>query len=75
MLLHRPVAAFMLVLATFIFGWIALNNLSVDLLPDIDSPNLLVQTEWTGASASEVETRINEQLEAILSTVPGAEAS
>ncbi len=61
----------MLVLATFIFGWIALNNLSVDLLPDIDSPNLLVQTEWTGASASEVETRINEQLEAILSTVPG----
>ncbi len=61
----------MLVLATFIFGWIALQNLSVDLLPDIDNPNLLVQTEWTGASAREVETRINEQLEAILSTVPG----
>lgn len=61
----------MLVLATFIFGWIALSELSVDLLPDVDNPNLLVQTDWTGASASEVETRINEQLEAILSTVPG----
>jgi len=61
----------MLVLATFIFGWIALSELSVDLLPDVDNPNLLVQTDWTGASAKEVETRINEQLEAILSTVPG----
>lgn len=64
----------MLVLATFIFGWIALSELSVDLLPDVDNPNLLVQTEWTGASASEVETRINEQLEAILSTVPGVKS-
>lgn len=71
MLLNRPIAALMLVLATFIFGWIALSNLSVDLLPDIDSPNLLVQTEWSGASAGEVETRINEPLEATLSTVPG----
>lgn len=61
----------MLVLATFIFGWIALQNLSVDLLPDVDNPNLLVQTEWSGASAREVETRINEPLEGILSTVPG----
>ncbi len=61
----------MLVLATFIFGWIALQNLSVDLLPDVDNPNLLVQTEWSGASAREVESRINEPLEALLSTTPG----
>jgi len=70
-LLNRPIAAFMLVLATFIFGWIALTNLSVDLLPDIDNPSLLVQVDWDGASAREVETRINEPLEGILSTVPG----
>ncbi|MFW6347968.1 MAG: efflux RND transporter permease subunit [Cyclonatronaceae bacterium] len=71
MLLDRPVTAFMLVLATFIFGWIALQNLSVDLLPDVDNPNLLVQTEWSGASAREIESRINEPLEALLSTTPG----
>jgi hydrophobic/amphiphilic exporter-1 (mainly G- bacteria), HAE1 family len=71
MLLNRPVTAFMLVLATFIFGYIALNELSVDLLPDIETPSLLVQTEWSGASAREVETRINEQLESVLSTIPG----
>ena len=71
MLLDRPVTALMLVLATFIFGWIALQSLSVDLLPDVDRPSLLVQTEWSGASAREVESRINEPLEAVMSTIPG----
>lgn len=71
MLLNRPVTAFMLVLATFIFGYIALRDLSVDLLPNIETPTLMVQTEWSGASAREVETRINEQMEGVLSTIPG----
>ncbi len=65
----------MLVLATFIFGWIALNELSVDLLPDVDAPSLMVRTEYTGASAREIETRINEPLEAILNTVPNLRRS
>jgi hydrophobic/amphiphilic exporter-1 (mainly G- bacteria), HAE1 family len=71
MLLNRPVTALMIVLATFIFGFIALRELSVDLLPDIETPSLLVQTNWSGASAREVETRINEPMEAVLSTIPG----
>ncbi len=71
MLLNRPVTAFMLVLATFIFGYIALRDLSVDLLPNIETPSLMVQTQWSGASAREVETRINEPMEAVLSTIPG----
>ena len=75
MLLNRPVTAIMLVIATFIFGYVALSDMSVDLLPDVDSPNLMVQTEWTGASAREVETRINEQLEAQLGSVPGVEST
>jgi hydrophobic/amphiphilic exporter-1 (mainly G- bacteria), HAE1 family len=73
MLLHRPVTAFILVLATFIFGYIALRDLSVDLLPDVDRPALLVQTQWSGASAREIETRINEPMEGVLSTIPGLE--
>lgn len=60
----------MLVIATFIFGYVALTELSVDLLPDVDAPTLLVRAEWSGASAREIETRINEPLEAALSSVP-----
>ncbi|MEX2584810.1 MAG: efflux RND transporter permease subunit [Balneolaceae bacterium] len=73
MLLHRPITAAILILATFIFGGLALNELSVDLLPEVDSPSLVVRTDWTGASPREVEHRINEPLEAILSTVPGVD--
>jgi len=73
MLLRRPVTAFMLILATFIFGTIALRELSVDLLPAVDSPTLLVRTDWSGAAPREIEQRINEPMEAILSTVKGIE--
>jgi hydrophobic/amphiphilic exporter-1 (mainly G- bacteria), HAE1 family len=71
LLLNRPITAVILILAAFIFGSLALNELSVDLLPDVDSPNLVVRTDWQGASPREVETRINERLEAVLSTIPG----
>ena len=73
MLLNRPITAIMLILATLIFGGIALSNLSVNLLPDVDSPTLLVRTDWSGAAPREVEQRINEPLEGLLSTVQGLE--
>lgn len=73
MLLNRPITSYILILAAFIFGGLALNELSVDLLPNVDSPNLVVQTEWQGASPREIENRINERLEAVLSTIPGVE--
>jgi len=73
LLLNRPITAVILILATFIFGGLALSELSVDLLPDVDSPTIVVRTDWQGASPREIETRINERLEAILSTIPGIE--
>jgi len=63
----------MLILATFIFGTIALSELSVNLLPKVDSPTLLVRTQWSGAAPQEVEQRINQPMEAVLSTVKGLE--
>jgi hydrophobic/amphiphilic exporter-1 (mainly G- bacteria), HAE1 family len=70
MLLRRPIAATILILAVLIFGYLALRNLSIDLLPSVDVPSLLVRTEWEGSSARDVELRITEPLEAILSSVP-----
>jgi HAE1 family hydrophobic/amphiphilic exporter-1 len=65
----------MLILATLIFGTIALSELSVSLLPEVDSPTLMVQTEWSGAAPREIEQRINEPMEAVLSTVQGLEST
>ncbi len=71
MLLKRPVTAIILIVATFIFGGIALSNLNVNLLPEVESPHLLVRTEWSGAAPREIEQRINEPLTAVLSSVQG----
>jgi HAE1 family hydrophobic/amphiphilic exporter-1 len=64
----------MLILATLIFGTIALTELSVNLLPQVDSPTLMVRTDWSGAAPREVEQQINEPTEAVLSTVQGLES-
>lgn len=74
MLLKRPITAFMIILATLIFGGVALSSLSVNLLPEIDSPELLIRTDWSGAAPREVEQRINEPLEGLMSTIPGIES-
>jgi len=74
LLLNRPITAIMLILATLIFGGVALSQLSVNLLPDVDAPTLMVRTDWSGAAPREVEQRINEPVEGLLSTVPGLES-
>lgn len=73
MLLHKPIASVILVLAVLIFGGVALSRLSIELMPDVTRPTILVSTEYPGAPASEVEYRINEQLEGILGSVRGVE--
>ncbi|MBD3615531.1 MAG: efflux RND transporter permease subunit [Gracilimonas sp.] len=73
MLLKKPIASVILVLAVLIFGGIALERLSIELMPDIDRPTLLVRTNYSGAPASEVEFRITEQLEGMLSGVRGVQ--
>ncbi len=73
MLLKKPIASIILVLAVLIFGGIALERLSIELMPDIDRPTLLVRTDYSGAPASEVEFRITEQLEGMLSGVRGVQ--
>jgi len=65
----------MLILAVLIFGGIALSNLSVNLLPEVDSPTLLVRTDWSGAAPREIEQRINEPLEGLLGTVQGLQST
>lgn len=65
----------MLIIAVLIFGGIALSNLSVNLLPEVDSPTLLVRTDWSGAAPREIEQRINEPLEGLLGTVQGLQST
>ncbi|MTI88329.1 MAG: efflux RND transporter permease subunit [Balneolaceae bacterium] len=71
MLLKKPIASIILVLAVLIFGGIALERLSIELMPDIARPTLMVKTGYSGAPASEVEFRVTEPLEQVMSSVRG----
>ena len=73
MLLHKPIATVIIVIAILIFGGLSLSRLSIELLPDVTRPTILVSTEYVGAPATEVEVRINEQMEGVLGSVHGVE--
>ncbi len=73
MLLRKPIASIILVFAVLIFGSITLSRLSIELLPDVNPPTLLISTEYKGAPAADVEYHINERLEGTLGSVRGVQ--
>lgn len=68
---HRPVAMGMVVAAAVVFGVVALGKLKVDLLPPLQYPSLTVRTVYPGAAPEDVEERVTERLEDVLSTIGG----
>ena len=55
LIVTRPVAVTMSVLAVCVFGGVSLQKLPVTLLPEMSFPTLTVRTEYPGAAPSEVE--------------------
>ncbi len=68
---RRRVTILMATLTFLLFGFLALSNLKVNLLPDLSYPTLTVRTEYTGAAPAEVETLITEPAEEALGVVKG----
>ena len=68
---RRPVATAMLFVAILLFGIVSLKMLPLDIMPELEMPNLTVITVYPGASAEEVEQQITEQLEEILASTEG----
>ncbi|WP_425489287.1 efflux RND transporter permease subunit [Noviluteimonas gilva] len=68
---RRRVTVMMATLTFIIFGFIALSNLKVNLLPDLSYPTLTVRTEYTGAAPAEIETLITEPVEEAVGVVKG----
>ncbi|WP_430592009.1 efflux RND transporter permease subunit [Humidisolicoccus flavus] len=53
-----------------IFGGVALNNLKVELAPDVEFPQVAVITAFPGVSPEIISSEITEPLEAALQAVP-----
>ena len=66
---RRRVTVAMVTLTFVLFGFIALGDLKVNLLPDLSYPTLTVRTEYTGAAPAEIETLITEPVEEAVGVV------
>ena len=54
-------------------GFISLTKLPVQLFPDIERPQIGIQTNWRSASPEEMESEIIEPQEEVLQGLPGLE--
>ncbi|MCC8019416.1 MAG: efflux RND transporter permease subunit [Rikenellaceae bacterium] len=66
---RKPISTILIFVGVMIFGLFSLNNLAVDMYPDLDYPAISVITYYDGANASEVETNVTRILEDNLNTV------
>ena len=53
---RRPVTVVVFAMAAIVFGFVAFDDLAVDLLPEISYPSLTVRTELEGAAPAEIDT-------------------
>ena len=65
----RPVFASVISLLLVVFGLVAFNRLPLREYPDIDPPVVTIETNYPGASANVVETRITQLIEERISGV------
>ena len=64
------VVAFMIV---FLVGTFAVWNMTLDVLPEFASPQVVIQTEAPGLSPEDVETLITFRTEAAVNGTPGVD--
>ncbi|MGI9227174.1 MAG: efflux RND transporter permease subunit, partial [Gammaproteobacteria bacterium] len=69
--LDNPVATLVACLLVSIFGVLALDRLPIQLTPEIEQPEIVVNTYWRAAAPEEVESEIIEPQEKQLRGLPG----
>jgi HAE1 family hydrophobic/amphiphilic exporter-1 len=71
LVVHRPVATWMIAIATAVFGLVSYERLPLNLMPDLSYPTITVRTEVEGYAPEEVESQISRPVEAALATTAG----
>ena len=67
----RPVVTIVFMLLLIVFGYLAMSNLAIREYPDIDTPTISIRTNYDGASASVVETKITRVVEDAVAGIEG----
>ncbi|MGA1976310.1 MAG: efflux RND transporter permease subunit [Bacteroidales bacterium] len=65
----RPVTTILIFVGLIVLGMYSLMQLPIDLYPEIELPYVVVYTNYTGASASDMESNVTKLLENTLNSV------
>ena len=69
--INRPVFATMMIAALLVLGWFSYTDLTVDLLPEMDFPFVVVTTIYPGASPETVESQVTKEIEDVVNQISG----
>jgi multidrug efflux pump len=69
--IKNPVFAWMLMLATVVFGGVAATRIGISQFPDVDFPTISVSATWEGAAPEIMEHDVVEPIEEALMQVEG----
>ncbi|MCE2596416.1 multidrug efflux RND transporter permease subunit [Motilimonas cestriensis] len=69
--IKRPVFGIVLSLLLVIFGLVSFSKMSVREMPEVENPVVTINTSYTGASASIMESQVTKTLEDQLSGISG----
>ena len=69
--IKSPAAIAVGVAVTILFGLFALNSLPIQLFPDIDRPQIGIETDWRAETPREVESQLVQPEEDVLQGIPG----
>lgn len=72
--IDRPIAVVAAVLMVILFGIVALQNIPIQLAPDVDRPVISVRTDWPGAAPAEVEREILNKQEEQMAGIAGLQS-
>ncbi|MCX6828501.1 MAG: efflux RND transporter permease subunit [candidate division Zixibacteria bacterium] len=69
--IRRPVFTVMMIVALVVLGYASFNLMSVDLMPNISFPFVIVSTVYPGAGAEAVETELTKKIEDAINPISG----
>ena len=68
---HRPIAMTAFIIILIMLGANAYRKLSIDLMPSLDIPYVLIRCEYDGASPEEIEIEVTRRIEDAVSSING----
>ncbi len=72
--IRKPVFAWMIMLATIVFGAVAGARIGISQFPDVDFPTINIGVTWEGAAPESVESDVVEPIEEAVMQVEGVKS-